>query len=263
MYPIVTSKHGRRLGLGANSELIATGGLVVGDFGAQIVFPSPRHVALFDDFTGDVVADQWNYAEGSDTTTADGAIQEGVNGVFLLTSGDSAGSVAADGALLNSALSWKASQDELRFVARVKLASIASVSCFIGFTDTKALEQPIYSAASSNTLTSDATDAVGWMFDTSMASANWWLTGVKADTDASAQNSAVAPAADSYETLGIAVDAYGTAKFFRNGVPVGDAMANAVSPSVALTPAFFIRPRSAVAGKTLSIDWVNVSALRV
>jgi hypothetical protein len=225
--------------------------------------PSPAKVAIFDDFLGDVVADQWNYTEGSDTTTADGAIVEGVNGVFRLTAGDSAGSVAADAAQLNSALGWKANQGGLQFAARVALGSIASVSCFVGFTDTKSLEAPIESAASADTLTTTATDAVGFLFDASIATDNWWLTGVANNTDATAQNSGVAPVAATYEVLGIEVAANGSAQFFRNGRAIGSRMPGAVTPTVALTPVFIVWPRSAVAGKTLDIDWVNVSANRV
>lgn len=235
--------------------------------GNRIVYPDALTVALFDDFEGDVVADQWNFTEGTDNTTSDGAINAALNGEFLLTAGDSAGTVAADYSQLNRELNWQGQQD-LWFAARIKLASIASVSAFIGFSDTKALEGPIYSAASANTLTSDATDAVGFMFDTSMAAANWWAVGVANDVDATAQNLGVAPVAATYETLAIQlrmnpVTNVVTAIFYRNGQPIGSPMASACRHNISLTPHFGIRPRTAVAGKTLTIDWVNVAGKRI
>jgi hypothetical protein len=239
-------------------------------YSQRVPQPFPVGVTLFDDFLGDVVADQWNYVEGSDSTTADGAIVEGINGVFRLTGGDSAGSVAADGAELNSALGWKANQGGLTFEARILLASIASVSCFLGFTDSKSLEQAIYSAGSADTITTDATDAVGVFFDTAMATDNWWFAGVANDVDATKQDTALAPVASTYETFRIVIDVNGTATLYRataaepaNFMQIGTPMANAVTPTVALTPVFFIRPKSAAAGKTMDIDYVRVSANRV
>jgi len=260
---ILTTIRGRALGLNNRGDLITRRGFAVGEPGTALYFNSPNHVVQHDHFTGDVVADQWNYTEGTDTTTADGAIVEGVNGVFRLTAGDSAGTVAADGAQLNSALNWKASSGELIFQARVKLASITSVSCFIGLTDTKALEQAIHSAASANTITTNATDAVGFFFDTNMTDDTWWMAGVKNDVDATHQNSTYAPVADTYEVFRIEVDTSGNAVFYRNGKQVGTTMSNALTASVALTPSFLIRPLSAVAGKTMDIDYVYVSSLMV
>ncbi len=261
---ILTSIHGRRLGLTKEGVLLSQGGFASGDANYRMrIANDPNYVTLFDDFIGDVVADQWNFTEGTDSTTSDGAISAVVNGAFLLTPGDSAGTVAADGAQLNSELNWKANQGGLVFQARVQLASIASVSCFIGLTDTKALEQAIHSAASADTITTNATDAVGFFFDTAMATDNWWFAGVKNDVDATHQNVGSAPVAATYETFRIEIDAEGNALGFRNGVPVGVVMTGAVTPTVALTPSFLIRPLSAAAGKTMLIDYAYVSANRV
>lgn len=234
--------------------------------GNKIILPDANTVAFFDDFEGDVVADQWNYVEGTDTTTADGAISAAVNGTFLLTAGDSAGTVAADGAELNRELNWQARQN-LWFHTRLKIASISSVSCFFGFTDTKSLEQAIHSASSANTITTNATDAVGFFFDTNMTDDYWWAAGVAGDTDATHQNIGYAPVADTYETFSIQLTNSPanvvSAQFYRNGQPVGSVMSGAVSYNVSLTPCFLIRPLSAVAGKTMTIDYVNVAGTRI
>jgi hypothetical protein len=259
---ILTSLHGKEIGLDVERNLVVKG-YTAGLDACRVRLPSPTTVAMFDDFLGDVVADQWNFTEGTDSTTSDGAISETTNGVFLLTPGDSAGTVAADGAQLNSALNWKANQGGLYFAARFKLAAITSVSCFIGFTDTKSLEQPIHSAGSVDTITTNATDGVGIFFDTNMSTDNWWMAGVANDVDATHQNAGVAPVADKYETWAIDVSTAGAAKFYRNGYKIGTIMTGAVTPTIALTPCFIVRPLSAAAGKTMSIDWVNVAANRV
>lgn len=267
---IFKSVWDRFLGLGypnpRNEELlptIMTGGAMVGKHPHQIRLPGPKTVVMFDDFLGDVVADQWNFTEGTDSGTSDGAIVEAVNGTFVLTPGDSAGTVAGDYAQLNSALQWKANAGGLALEAKIKLAAITSVSCFVGFTDTKALEQPIYSAGSVDTITTDATDAVGFMFDTAMTTGQWHLVGVKADVDASKMASGVAPVAGAETILRVEVDTDGSAEFYIDGNFVGTGrMANAVTPTVALTPHYGIRPKSAVAGKLMTIDYAYTAADR-
>lgn len=259
---IQTSLHGIKVGLDATGRLVTPGGMAAGEYGKQITMGGPSWVTLYDDFLGDVVADQWNFTEGTDSATSDGALVVTTNGMFRLTAGDSAGTVAGDGSQLNSELNWKASQTNLIFEARVKLAVITTVSCFMGFTDTKSLEQPIESANSANTLTANADDAVGFMFDTRMDADNWWAVGVKATTKATAQNLAVAPVADTYATFRVEVSSTGEARFYYNGQPIGTLMASAITATVALTPVFIIRPTGATAGMLMDIDYAHVRAAR-
>jgi hypothetical protein len=265
------SIKGRFLGLSATDRVNALNGFVSGSIdGPQfgmLVPPNPDYAVFFDDFLGDVVADEWAFAEGSDSGTSDGAISAAVGGRFLLTPGDSAGTVAADYAQLSSLLQWKANAGSLVFQTRVQLAAITSVSTFIGLTDTLSLEQPIYSAGSADTITTDADDAVGFFFDTAQATDVWFCAGVKATVDAThvqatVAGTAVAPVAATDAVLRIEIDILGNAKFYYNGAQCGY-VANAVTPTVALTPHFGVRPKSAVAGKTLSIDYSYVASLRV
>jgi hypothetical protein len=251
---VLTSIHGRLLGVSpVDGSLWSNGRMIVPGPGN----PFPR-VALKDDFLGDVVADQWTYTEGTDSSTADGAIVAGaIGGVFRLTGGDSAGSVAADGAQLNSYLQWQASNGGLAFEARVALASIAAVSCFVGFTDTTSLEQPVESSGSANGLTTNATDAVGFMFDTRMDTDEWWAVGVANDVDAACVATGVAPVASTFARLRVEIDATGTATFSINGV-VKARLAGCLTPATDLTPCFIIRPTTAAAGKTMDIDYVAV-----
>jgi hypothetical protein len=249
MFRGIKSLYGPYLGIEQGTNIIvAKNGFLSGAPGSQIPLPSPERVVFFDDFMGDLLADEWNFVEGTDSSTSAGAIVAAVNGTLVITPGDSDGTIAADYAAVNAALNWKANAGDLVFQARVKLAEITSVSAFIGFTDTVAHEQPIHSAASANTLTTVATDAVGFMFDTAMGTDNWWAVGVANDVDATAQNLGVAPVAE----------------FFRNGLEIGSgAMSGAVTPTVALTPHFGVRPLSAAAGKLLTVDYSLVAATRV
>lgn len=219
-----------------------------------------RYCGIFEDFLGDVVPDQMNAILGNGGATA-AAISAAKNGVLLLTSDDTAGSVAADGAGVNFELNWYAENDELVMETRLKISAITTVSLFVGFTDTKALEAAVISAGSADTITTNATDAVGFMFDTSMTTDNLWAVGVANDVDATKQNLSVAPVADTYITLRVQVTAAGVATFYINGTQVGAAMESAVRPTIALTPQILIWPRT-TAVRTCSVDYIAVSQKR-
>src|SRR3546814_5088238 len=120
-------------------------------------------------------------------------------------------------------------------VTRLKLSAITTCYAFVGFTDVTTLEAPIISAGSANTLTSNASDAVGFMFDTGMTDDNWWLVGVDTDVDATHEDTGLAPVADTYATFEVDVDENGRATFFYNGKQVGHSMSGAVTPASLLT----------------------------
>lgn len=263
MTNILKSIRGRELGLSSMGRLICPGGYVSGRHGKQIWQPSAEKAAIFEDFGTLLIPATLAFTEGTDSSTSDGAIVSGAeNGVYRLTAGDSAGTVAADQAQIAGALRWKASTGGLVFAARVALGAITTVTCFVGLTDSTSLETPIESAASADTITTNATDAVGFMFDTRMATDRWWLVGVANDVDASKQDAGIAPVASTYEWLQIEIDSSGNASFYRNGSPLGSVMTGAVTPSVALCPIICIRPEGAVAGRTIDIDVLHVAANR-
>ena len=133
---------------------------------------------------------------------------------------------------------------------------------FVGFTDNIALEAPVISAASANTVTTNATDAVGFMFDTRMSTVNWWLTGVANDVDATMQNSTFAPVANTFETLRVEVTPAGKASFFRNGKPVGTLMAGALTPATLLTPCLYAGKLSTATTMTVDYDYVYAAMNR-
>lgn len=232
---------------------------------APLFLDPGQTVELFDDFLGDVLASNWgNPTKGSDGATVDFAHLAGaVSGQIRGTTGAGAGgTMAVNGIQLHSALQWKANQGNLSFETRVKMSAITNICVFVGLTDQiSALEMPILSAASADTLTTNATDGVGWMFDTAMTTDNWWLTGVAADVDATAQNSALAPVADTFETLRVDLTSAGVATFRRNGVVIGSAMTGAVTATVALTPVIAAFTRTA-ASATVTVDYIRTRASR-
>lgn len=266
MKQILTSIHdSNTLGLAHDSSVIARQGLHVGggkggSVYGQMPVPSPRHIVDFEDFLRDFDStSNWLVTVGNASGTPTAArLAGGMGGVLRMTTGND-GTLAADSVQMTKRVRMlQASNGGLTFETRIKISAITQAYIFVGLTDTvaAALEAPIISAASANTLTTNATDAVGWMFDTRMSTDKWWLTGVAGDTDATAQNSGYAPVADTYEILRIALDTRGNATFYRNGVKVGTIMSGALTASADLTPVITVATTTGTTAKTLDIDYI-------
>lgn len=257
---------------GPNQEIMGRrGALILGDTGAQYSWGPQRTVRQFDDFNGaaqvygTTVVSGWRSRKGT-TNTVDWTVTDAVNGTVVGKVGDTTASMAVSGVQLDSNLGWKANQGNLVFEARVKTGIITNIAIFIGLTDqVSALEMPIQSAASADTITTNATDGVGFMFDTSMTTARWWLVGVANDVDATKQDAGVAPVADTYATFRIELSTAGVATFYYNGTAIGTAMTAALTATIALTPVIAAFNRTTANGATtiITADWVYVSADRV
>lgn len=213
---------------------------------------------LFDDFFGDVLADEWSGASGTDTAGIAPAINAQVNGAVRLTSGDAgSGNDAADATVLTSSLIWKANQGGLVFEAGIILPSIAAVCVCAGFTDvlaTTTVEVP-FEIGASQAITSNATDSVCWVFDTGATADVFYGAGVKNNTDA-ALVTGIAPVASTLTKLRIELDSSGNATFFQDGIKRGSAAA-AVTATVALTPVVAVMTRT-TAVKHCDVDYVFV-----
>ncbi len=255
---------------GPNRELMCKrGSLVLGDTGRQYVTGPQRHVVQFSDFEGGgqaystTVVDGWRSRKGSDGQAVDWTVTNAIEGTVVGVIGDTTASMAVSGVQLDSGACWKSNQGDLVFEARVKLSQITLVSIFIGFTDqVAALEMPIQSAASADTITTNATDAVGFMFDTSMTTDTWHLVGVANDVDATRQNSAIAPTAAAYQVFRIELSATGVATFYIDGVAIGTAMTGAVTATIALTPVIAGFNRDTSNTPSITADYVYVAANR-
>jgi hypothetical protein len=259
-----------QLCFGPNFEVMGKrGSLILGDTGRQFFQGLQRHVVREDDFTGGsqafstTIIDGWRSRKGSDAACVDWTVTPAIEGTCVGTIGSTTASMAVSGSQLDAGLSWKANQGDLVFEARVKISAITNIALFVGFTDqTGALEMPIQSAASANSITTNATDAVGFMFDTSMTTDNIWLVGVANDVDATAQNSAIAPVADTYIVLRVELSSAGAATFYINGTAVGTEMTGAVTATVALTPVIAGFNRTTTGTPTITADYIYVSANR-
>lgn len=255
---------------GPNYELLIKSGLLgVGPEFGQVWLPTRQKVGFFEDFLGGgqafstTIIDGWRSRKGSDGQAVDWTITEGVGGTCVGVIGDTTASMAVSGVQLDRGLDWKANQGNLVLEARVKLSQITLISAFIGFTDqVAALEMPIHSAASANTITTNASDGVGFFFDTSMTDDTWWLSGVAANVDATHQNSTFAPVADTYAVFRIELTAAGVARFYYNGALVGTAMTGAVTATVALTPVIAGFNRDTSNTPAITVDYVHISADR-
>lgn len=217
----------------------------------------PGWATFFDHFLGDSIdARLSGVVEGTDGATADIAVltgAAGAGGKIRMTTGDAGTGYAADGVQLNQALQYSAARGGIDFETKLSLGRLTDAYLFVGFTDTLALEAPITSASSADTLTSNASDAVGIMFDTRMASDVFHLVGVKADVDAVRQNSNIAPVVNTDVTLRVVGNADGDASFYINGVQVG-VIEDAFTPSVALTPVIALSNLSGTVSLTADVD---------
>ena len=222
-----------------------------------------KRVQLFDDFLGDVIADQWSAAKGTDAQGVVATINAGaIGGTVRVTSGDTA-VVAESVSILTHALNWKASNGGLVFEARIiPVTSVADVAYFVGFTDvlaTTTLEEPI--SLSGTTFTTNASDAVGFVYDTAATTDVWYGKGVKADTDSATLTTTSAPVAGTAQVLRIEVSSAGAATFYIDGTKVG-VLADAVTATTALTPVVSVMARTTTI-KPIDVDYVFVEADRV
>lgn len=262
---------GRDFGISEDARAIARRGFVAGVHGNQLELPSPSRSVFYDDYLGDTLNTftHSNPTKGADATTVDFAVlaaQE--SGLIRGTTGATTATMAGSGIAVHpGGLQWKANSQahprRLIFEARVRVNVITLVYMFLGFTDQiAALEAPIESAGAADTITTNATDAVGFFFDTRMATDNWWLAGVATNVDAVHQNSGFAPVAATFETFRVEVAPDGSAVFFRNGKQVGVRMAGAVAPAAALAPVLTAFSLSA-ASRLVDMDYVHMAADRV
>ena len=266
--PVRKSIHGRHLGILDDEKLASAGGFISGwpDKDVQVVMPgSNKHAAIWDDFMGDLLADEWAPQDGTDTgAKATQAITAYTNGVVSVASntalGDSGGVSGITGEL-----NWKANQGALRFAARVKLPAITAVNAFLGLTDAKAAEPPFFEDSGTATRVSNATDGEGFLFSTQNSKTLWQAVGVSNNTDGTLDTGGArplaAPVANVYETFEILLDTGGDADFYQNGKHVGS-MPDAARPTIALAPAFMVYSLTAGTQRILDVDWVNVSANR-
>src|SRR3990167_7937213 len=102
--------HGRRAYISPYNDLVSRGAVATGgeDKPTMIMPGSHDMVAIWDDFLGDLIGDEWAYVEG-DTGYAN-AIQTGTGGVTRITGSETNGVSPAECAAITQGLmlQWKA-----------------------------------------------------------------------------------------------------------------------------------------------------------
>ena len=215
-------------------------------------FNTLDQVVMFDDFLGDVLDVEWRTADTGSGSSADAVISAGANGTIVMVTGTADNGYSALSRELNF-------QGQLNCVmaARIKVDDIAAVKMEIGFTDAHDDAGAVNTLA---TYSTTATDWVGWIFDTD-DTAYWQATGVDSNTEATKIEPSIAPVADTYETLIVALEDT-TAHFYRldaNGYQTyrSAPMTGACTKDVSLTPWVFVQSRESSDSKTLTVDYVK------
>jgi hypothetical protein len=221
---------------------------------------SPENFAIFDDFDGDVIKDQWSSTAGSDSPAAAAALVESVDGLCAMVTGDSNASLAADGVIFTSFLNWKVDKG-LVFEAKVKVSAITNVQLFVGLTDRRdAIEMPV--TLSTVTYSTVATDAVGFLFDTAATTDTIRCVSVANDVDGTHVDSGLAYVADTFKILRIEIDRTFNAYFYIDGVLVGTILA-AMRAAIPLAICICARAAGDTTPKTVSWDYIGAARPRI
>ena len=221
-------------------------------------------VQYFDDFLGDEI-------RGSDATPGTYEINTGDDGTFTiladqtnggaeLSASTGAGSSGEYGFIALPELNWTAQQNAVLAV-RVNIDAITTVKMEIGFTDVTT-DNGIVNSLASNTGT--ASDAACWVFDTS-DNAYWQCFGVKAGTAATKIEDQLAPVADTFETMIVALRDT-NARFLRldaNGRLTYESawMPDAITAADKLVPWVGVQLRG-TADRHMRIDFIDVRQRR-
>lgn len=280
MISILKGLHRRVLGISKDDQVLGSNGFVAGGgrYGSVVMPGSPNTVAVFDDFLGDLVGDEWSYVEGD--TGYSGAIVAGTNGIFRITGSETQAVAPTAAAALTGGIikQWKANQGRGQAAGRLRLswrgklevvsraAEAGRTHAFIGFSDSGGAEMPAYDTGAG--VISNAADLVGFLFSPG-GDTGWSLVAAKSTAGDSGDQlviSGKSPSANTYTVLEVEIsqgmsDTGSAAVFYVDGVPVGQ-IKSPVNSATALTPwvGGFIQDTGAAV--SIDTDWVNVSAPR-
>lgn len=220
---------------------------------------------VFDDFVYGTITEAdtpWILNEGSDGSATDPAINSQECGVIQCVTGTGDGTTAQDGSQLVCRIPVQADSGGLVFEARLHInTAITNVAVNVGLTDVTTLEEPFTNAA--DVITSNASDAACFVYDTGATTDEWWMCCVDSDADDTGNaTTGTAPTADVYQTFRIEVSADGnTVAFYIDGTLEGTLTNAGVSPSVNLY-ATVIACGDGTASKTVDVDYIYVGHKR-
>ena len=226
-------------------------------------FPSTvgAEVFIFSDFLGAAIDPAFAGVAENSGTAALKVAQEG--GLVELITGTTSGNRAH----VSTGLNHTPSNGSI--IGRFRVKSVTAVTnraIFVGFTDSVAQEMPI--EINGTTITSTATNAVGFVYDTDATTDIWYFLSVNADTDKAALVpvpnffTGQAPVADTWQNFGIEITPDGDAiAFFGTGdkrklVEVAR-IEDAVATTSLLTPIVAVET-SATGARTVYVDYMGV-----
>lgn len=227
-------------------------------------------IYLKEDFLGDrtqaelIASSPFNVAVGSSADPPSvivTAAQKG--GVARLTAANDSGTFSADSAMLNMSLAFRADAGGIFVAGRLKSnTAITARTLGLGFTDvlsaTGATEEP--SSISVVTLTTNASDHAGFLFDTSATAQEWHAVAVDTDVDTAFTALGVAPVADTYQNFLLVIDVDGQGWWYINGV-LENNVAAVLTPTVLLTPYAYINSTTTTAA-IADLDYIAVGGGR-
>lgn len=225
------------------------------------VFDTSMH--WFDDFIGDTLNATYTDISGADGQALQ-AIQEEQFGVHQLTSGDVGDTPANDLEAITLSLEWSADQGSLVMEVRMHMDTAVLVSAMcVGFSDDVSTVEMPFIIGGGDAVTSNASDAVCFCYDTDSAADEWFFLGVAGDTDATGNaTTGIAPAGGVYQVFRIEIDAGGgDARGYINGVEVGTLTAHAVTGATLLAPWVGVDSHDS-ASVTVDIDYIAVASDR-
>jgi hypothetical protein len=212
-------------------------------------------VKYFDDFIGVAidVTNDWNGVGTSDTI----AVSAQNNGAVRLTthSDDNDSSRLASMAVFNP------SMGAIIMEARVtQVTDAEGRGFFVGWTDDATTEEnPI--SISGTTVTTTASNAVGFYFDTDATTDTIRFGGVKTDTDSTQVDTSVAIAdAATWTTFRVMIDVDGNAVGSINGKEVAR-VANAVTANTDLCATVLVKNSDAAAA-SMDVDYIYIEGSR-
>lgn len=212
---------------------------------------------FFEDFVGAALNGAWaGTTENSGTAAIAAGREDGQVGLVT-------GTTSGNRSVLTLDLNYRSDHGgPMVMEAGVTCAALTNVSIFVGWTDNAGLEFPI--AISGTTLTTNATDAVGFLFSTAATAATkWQIVSVAGDVDGALTTvNTNLPVATTFQSFRVEVNPDGTAYFFIDGVQVGIGTSltrttgrnAAITKTVLMTPIVAVRTET-TAAKTVYVDY--------
>jgi hypothetical protein len=171
---------------------------------------------LRDDFTG-VTLDSNKWATSVPGTMDSIAISEVAGGECLIT----VGSADNDSAMLSTAIIWNGTI-EAKAEARVLITDVSGTGVFVGFSDAKSeSNNSIAIHYAGDSLTTEASTAVGFVIDADHATSSIMLASVDGDSDGTPVDTGVDWEDTEVRDLRVELDASGNATFYIDGTSAG------------------------------------------